>query len=74
VNAPPLVLAADLVPWWFALAFWVALVVLAVVVVRDVHRAGGPRRMLATLQRAIESRAAPPPRDGDHGGPPRADP
>ena len=47
------ILAADLVPWWFALAFWVALAALVAFVIRDVQRLGGPRRVVGALRRAI---------------------
>lgn len=56
-RVPPVVIAADLVPWWFAAAFWVAFAVLVVVVVRDVRRAGGLRRTWLALQDAAERRA-----------------
>jgi hypothetical protein len=51
------VLAADLVPWWFAAAFWLAFVVLVVMVVRDVRRAGGVRRVWDAVQASLDSRA-----------------
>jgi hypothetical protein len=72
-----LVLAADLVPRWFAAAFWVAFATLIVVVIRDVRRAGGIGRVLAALRAAIDqtkdgTRSDPelsedPRQDGDRG-------
>lgn len=44
-------IAADLLPWWFAAAFWLAFAALVAVVVRDVHRMGGPNRILEELRR-----------------------
>lgn len=43
-------IAADLVPWWFAAAFWLAFAALVAVVVRDVRRMGGPRRILDAIR------------------------
>ena len=53
-----LVVAADLVPWWFAVAFWLCFVALVAVVVRDVRRAGGLRAVIAEIRRVT----------GDHDG------
>lgn len=66
-------LATDLVPWWFALAFWVALVALVAFVVRDLRRLGGPRRVLGALRRAVaewldDDRADPRPGPGSDRG------
>ena len=49
-----LLLATDLVPGWFAAAFWVAFAALVALVVRDVRRAGGVRRVIAAVNEAIE--------------------
>lgn len=56
VGSPSTVLASDLVPWWFAAAFWVAFVALVVVVARDVRRLGGPRRVIDSIKRALDER------------------
>jgi hypothetical protein len=55
------VLAADdgLVPWWFAVAFWVVFAALVLVVVRDVRRLGGVRRVLAELRRRLDDAGEP---------------
>ncbi|MGY6502574.1 MAG: hypothetical protein ACXIVQ_16950 [Acidimicrobiales bacterium] len=47
------VLAADLLPWWFAAAFWLAFAALVVLVVRDVRRLGGPRAVARALREAM---------------------
>lgn len=53
------VLAADLVPWWFAAGFWVAFLALVLVVARDVRRLGGPRRLVGAVRRALDDRLDP---------------
>lgn len=58
VAAAVWIVAADLVPWWFAMAFWISFVILAVIVVRDVRRVGGPRALWRAMQRAIDERGA----------------
>lgn len=59
------VLAADdgLVPWWFAVAFWVAFAALVVIVVRDVRRLGGVRRVVEELRRRLSDDDGPDPSD-----------
>lgn len=49
-------IAADLLPWWFAGAFWIAFVALLVVVVRDVRRAGGIRLVIGSIRDALADR------------------
>jgi Flp pilus assembly protein TadB len=67
------VLAADLVPTWFAAGFWVAFAALVVVVVRDVRRAGGIRRVLAALRAAIDQKEAGTSSDPELSEDPRRD-
>ncbi|MDZ7679360.1 MAG: hypothetical protein U5K29_12515 [Acidimicrobiales bacterium] len=55
-DAAP-VLASELVPWWFAAAFWLALAALVAMAVRDVRRMGGPRTVLSRVRRAAQRRA-----------------
>jgi hypothetical protein len=62
------VLAADLVPWWFAGLFWLSLLALVAVVVRDVRRAGGVRRVWEAVQAATDQRAGAGPTDEDERG------
>ncbi|MFP3907080.1 MAG: hypothetical protein ACLFRV_07425 [Acidimicrobiales bacterium] len=62
-HAAP-VLASELVPWWFAAAFWLALAVLVAMVVRDVRRMGGPRTVLSAVRRAAQRRAVDDPDAG----------
>ncbi|MBK5224453.1 MAG: hypothetical protein JJE52_16580 [Acidimicrobiia bacterium] len=56
-----MVIAADLLPWWFAGAFWVAFVSLVVVVARDVRRLGGVRHVI----REVRAHLAVTRTDGD---------
>lgn len=49
----------DLVPWWFALGFWVVFATLTVVVVRDVRRAGGLRAVVAAARAWWAERTGP---------------
>lgn len=65
---PPVVFASDLVPWWFAVAFWVAFAALMIVVVRDVRRLGGPRAVARALREGIDRFG-----DGDPPGRPPTD-
>jgi len=76
------VIAADagLVPWWFAVGFWLALGLLAVVVVRDVRRLGGPAAVVRAVRQRLEDAerpdpwAGPPPSGDDDGrGPPHGE-
>lgn len=53
-----LLIAADLVPAWFAAAFWLAFIALVALVVRDVRRAGGIRRVMTALDEAINRQGA----------------
>jgi hypothetical protein len=65
---PTVVLAAELVPGWFAAAFWVAFLALVAVVARDVRRAGGVRRVLTAVGEAIERHGAETRPDDDGRG------
>ncbi|HSL56817.1 MAG TPA: hypothetical protein VK866_03145 [Acidimicrobiales bacterium] len=57
------VIAADagLVPWWFAVGFWLALAGLTVVVVRDIRRLGGARAVIRAVRQRLDDAERPDP-------------
>jgi len=56
-------IAADLVPWWFAAAFWIAFAGLVFVIGRDVRRLGGARQVTRALREAVTSQGDDRPSD-----------
>lgn len=55
MSPSTLTLATDLVPWWFAAAFWLAFAGLVTIVVRDIRRMGGFRAVARALREAMRS-------------------